>query len=235
MYEKTFSEVKRNDLKLEIRKEQILLLIDCDPSHDEGVSSFIKENVESIDRILYVQSYIPVISLKHQIFWTNERGMYPDVGTEIVYKDFKDGFWKPRDNVKRILESEGGALNEYLDFYFSKMKKIKIRTWPKMCPVIPDEIEKAIFRQVIHHCMPHIYFTLSWHPLTDYKTLFTPEVERGKSGGFICPRNDELLEVLREYNTITVDGGDLAKATCAELKELGVTAKMRGDNVFCSQ
>jgi nicotinamidase-related amidase len=198
------------------------------PDDSRRLCEFIYRNLGSITEIVPTLDTHQAYQIFHAPWLVDETGRHPDPYTSVSADDVARGRWRATNpEAQRHLEHYTRALETGA--------KYRLTVWPYHALLggighaLVSAVEEAIFFHSVARSTPARFEIKGSNPLTEHYSVLGPEVMRGPDGEVIEPRNQRLIEALRELDAVVVAGQ--AKSHCVAwtiddlLGELGELAR----------
>jgi nicotinamidase-related amidase len=182
---------------------------------------FIYRNMHRITAVCNTLDTHQAMQIFHGIFLVNDQGQHPSPYSLITLEDIESGRWRFNPIIAIGLDIDAGYGQAYLQHYVKTLKKggkYDLTIWPYHAmlggighALVPAVEEAVFFHALARYSQPDFQIKGN-HPLTENYSVLHAEVLDGPDGRNVAPKNDRLMKMLIQYDTIIVAGQ--AKSHC---------------------
>ena len=181
------------------------------------ISTFIRNRMHTIDRIVITLDSHQRIHIAHSIFWVNDAGHHPPPFTIISNDDVKARTWRPTD------PSNQRAADYYAET-LAEGRRFQICIWPEHCIIgspghnVHPEIQEAVNQWAEMHMKEVLFVWKGQSCLTEMYSALRADVPLVED-----PRthlNTSLIQTLRQSTQLFVCGQALSHCVNFTVRDL---------------
>lgn len=182
---------------------------------------FIYRNLGYLTEIhLTMDTHYP-LQIFHPLFLVNAHGEHPEPYTLVTVEDVESGKWRFNAHVAKSLGIRHEDGQKHLLHYVRRLKeggKYELTIWPYHAMLggvghaIVAAVEEAVFFHSVCRYSQPVYHVKGNHPLTEFYSVFGPEVREDAGGRPLVPKNEALFRHLMEFDAVLIAGQ--AKSHC---------------------
>jgi nicotinamidase-related amidase len=188
---------------------------------NQRLTEFMYRNLATITKIYPSLDTHQAMQVFHAVWLIDGRGNHPDPYTLVSAADVEAGRWRLNPAVAGALGLELDYARRHLLHYTRALAeggKYELTMWPYHAMLggighaLVSAVEEAIFFHTIARRSQPDFQVKGDYPLTEHYSMLGPEVTAGPDGEPLGERNEQLIEILLEFDAVVVAGQ--AKSHC---------------------
>lgn len=184
------------------------------------VAEFIYRNLGVLSKLIFTLDTHNTYQIFFPEILVDSQGNHPDprVPTIITHEEVKQGMWRlDTEAISRLNQGMdwGADLSNYLEYYTAQLEstgRFSLTIWPHHAMLgsighaLMPILEEARFFHSLARRQTNQLEIKGNHPLTEFYSVYEPEVKETPDGKAIAAKNTAFLQQLLTYDVIIVSG-----------------------------